>query len=162
MGHLSSVKARIGQKVSEGDFVAYSGNTGHSTGAHLHVGLKDASGHFINPQPLLNEHVASASSNGFFGGIKDSWDFMQKWHEVGFFRAMYGKSFFQVCEDFFSELFHDIGIFITGNSELIFIVPAIVFMFGTWVAGRNKFTKWIIPLWIGYLFSKFFYYMIGE
>lgn len=36
-GHLSLVKAYEGQKVSRGDVVAYSGNTGHTTGPHLHV-----------------------------------------------------------------------------------------------------------------------------
>lgn len=161
MGHLSKINAHVGEKVREGDFVALSGNTGHSTGGHLHLGLKSADGHFLNPQPLINEHTANASSNGLLSNITNSWDFIQKWHEQGFFKAMYGKSFFGVCEDFIGELLHDIGIFILSNSELIFVVPSIVFMFGTWITGRNKFTKWIIPLWIGYLLSKFIYYTIG-
>ena len=38
-GHLSLITAREGQKVRRGDLVAYSGNTGHSTGPHLHVSL---------------------------------------------------------------------------------------------------------------------------
>lgn len=43
-GHLSLIKANIGQNVSRGDVVGYSGNTGYSTGPHLHVSLyaKDA------------------------------------------------------------------------------------------------------------------------
>ncbi|MDQ3245119.1 MAG: peptidoglycan DD-metalloendopeptidase family protein [bacterium] len=36
-GHLSLIKAYQGQKVSRGDIVAYSGDSGHVTGPHLHV-----------------------------------------------------------------------------------------------------------------------------
>jgi len=43
-GHLSLAKAQAGQKVKRGEVVAYSGNTGYSTGPHLHVSVyaKDA------------------------------------------------------------------------------------------------------------------------
>lgn len=35
-GHLSEVYVKDGQKVTKGDKIALSGNTGLSTGAHLH------------------------------------------------------------------------------------------------------------------------------
>lgn len=43
-GHLSLIKVRTGDKVSRGQVVGYSGNTGYSTGPHLHVSVyaKDA------------------------------------------------------------------------------------------------------------------------
>ena len=36
-GHLSLIKVTSGQRVSTGQVVGYSGNTGHSTAPHLHV-----------------------------------------------------------------------------------------------------------------------------
>ncbi len=38
-GHLSLIKVKKGQRVSRGQIVAYSGNTGYSTGPHLHVSV---------------------------------------------------------------------------------------------------------------------------
>jgi murein DD-endopeptidase MepM/ murein hydrolase activator NlpD len=38
-GHLSFIKVKEGEKIRRGGVVGYSGNTGHSTGPHLHVSL---------------------------------------------------------------------------------------------------------------------------
>ncbi len=38
-GHLSVISAARGQEVRRGDLVGYSGNTGYSTGPHLHVSV---------------------------------------------------------------------------------------------------------------------------
>jgi murein DD-endopeptidase MepM/ murein hydrolase activator NlpD len=50
-GHLSLVKAVAGQEVGTGDIVAYSGNTGYSTGPHLHVSLYASSAVMIKTLP---------------------------------------------------------------------------------------------------------------
>jgi murein DD-endopeptidase MepM/ murein hydrolase activator NlpD len=38
-GHLSVISAKIGQRVKTGDVIGYSGNTGYSTGPHLHMSV---------------------------------------------------------------------------------------------------------------------------
>ncbi len=56
-GHLSAISSKVGQKVKAGDIVAMSGNTGSSTGPHLHVNVYASSG--VNVQ-----NVPSKSCNG--------------------------------------------------------------------------------------------------
>lgn len=47
--HLSSFSVAVGQKISAGQMVALSGNTGNSTGPHLHLAVQDAEGNYLNP-----------------------------------------------------------------------------------------------------------------
>ncbi len=50
-GHLSVIKATVGQRVATGDIVGYSGNTGHSTGPHLHVTVYDGNASKVTDRP---------------------------------------------------------------------------------------------------------------
>jgi hypothetical protein len=171
MGHLSRVNVNEGQSIQEGDFVALSGNTGYSTGGHLHLGMRSENGEFINPEKLVSQNDGVISWSKFldngkvnqYKGVESDrnfLEFLQDWQQEGFWQAMYGKPFFEVFKDFFKELGHDIGLFILGNGDIFFLAPAIIIMFATFFIGRNKYTKYIIPLWFTYFVTSVFHKMM--
>ena len=47
-GHLDSIPVSVGQQISSGDVIGLSGNTGNSTGPHLHYEIR-SNGEPINP-----------------------------------------------------------------------------------------------------------------
>lgn len=52
-GHLSRISIPTGQKVKAGDLIGYSGNSGNSTGPHLHFEVRDGANK-IDPLEYLN------------------------------------------------------------------------------------------------------------
>ena len=58
--HMSNPVAKVGEKVTGGQLIGYSGNTGFSTGPHLHFGLETPSG-YIDPLPVLKQIITSTS-----------------------------------------------------------------------------------------------------
>lgn len=80
-GHMNEVLVKKGQTLNYGDTIGLSGNTGHSTGPHLHFGIKEA-GQFQDPSPFINDlnkvsgewnHFENQSANAMISN--DSWDF---------------------------------------------------------------------------------------
>ncbi len=60
-GHMSKTLVKAGQKVAKGQVVGLSGNTGRSTGPHLHLEIHPADRGAIDPKPWL-------IVNGVMGG----------------------------------------------------------------------------------------------
>jgi murein DD-endopeptidase MepM/ murein hydrolase activator NlpD len=52
-GHLKTILVKNGQRVAVGDRIAYSGNTGYSTGPHLHFTVLK-NGRTVNPSNVLH------------------------------------------------------------------------------------------------------------
>ena len=53
-GHLSVIYAKTGDRVKAGNLVALSGNTGHTTGPHLHVTVYASDGAKVDKVPSLS------------------------------------------------------------------------------------------------------------
>lgn len=52
--HLSSYACQVGDKVTAGQVICYSGNTGVSTGPHLHFAVRE-NGEYVNPLKYFKE-----------------------------------------------------------------------------------------------------------
>lgn len=53
LGHLNSFAVTTGQRVNPGELLALSGNTGNSTGPHIHFEWRDPQGNAHDPSELL-------------------------------------------------------------------------------------------------------------
>ena len=63
-GHLATITVREGDEVLAGTIVGISGNTGKSTGPHLHIKIS-ANGKSLNPAPFI------AYLNNYITGLRD-------------------------------------------------------------------------------------------
>ena len=54
--HMSEIDVKVGQQVRPGTYVGKSGNTGHSTGPHLHLEMHPKGGDPVDPMAWLQKH----------------------------------------------------------------------------------------------------------
>jgi murein DD-endopeptidase MepM/ murein hydrolase activator NlpD len=59
-GHLQQVSISLGQTVNAGQLLGMSGNTGASTGPHIHIGWLNAAGQWVDPAPLIQSALAGS------------------------------------------------------------------------------------------------------
>ena len=59
-GHMSRISVNEGEDVEPGEVVGQSGNTGHSTGPHLHLEIHPDGGAAVDPLPWLADHQIPA------------------------------------------------------------------------------------------------------
>lgn len=57
--HMDSRAVAVGEEVEQGDFIGLSGNTGNSTGAHLHLQVENPAGETVNPIFIIPQTCAN-------------------------------------------------------------------------------------------------------
>lgn len=101
-GHMSDIDVKPGQTLHEGELIGLSGNTGHSTGEHLHFAMKSPKGDWIDP---------TAAADRIFEGrglIDKAQDFgMDKYNQ--FADWFVGKEVEYIVRPV-SEVFHDLAV----------------------------------------------------
>jgi murein DD-endopeptidase MepM/ murein hydrolase activator NlpD len=60
--HWDSIRVRIGQKVARGEYIANSGNTGFTSGPHLHFAVVVNTGHEVESVPVEFAGAAGTST----------------------------------------------------------------------------------------------------
>ncbi len=180
-GHLSNFNVKVNEVIHHGQKIAESGNSGFSTGAHLHIGLKTVDGNFVDPSLYENmlqnsysggNHLASMTDGSIFKFFKSGADeqsltrefidsirflrnFIDDAKSFGIWHAITGETFGTAV---IGALKHA-GMWLLDNNDLFILAPAILFMFCTFLIGRNKYTRYIIPLFFIYFITEVLHHL---
>jgi len=149
-GHMSRISVRPGDRVHAGDILGYSGNTGHSTGPHVHVQMIGTDGTDMDPTPFVNHvvHVTPDGAAESAKGIMDHLNGFSDWFlrkETELFVAPVGNTFKAWVE-------HIVALLNENSAEIItlgVVVCAAGMMIGPLIGNKQWFGRLFITLFGG-------------
>ena len=141
--------------VSQGQFIALSGNTGHSTAPHLHLEIRDTrTGNMLDPYQFLNEFIQDTippQAHGFmaipqggtFNGATTRQTFVRNnpqtaWGKVGF--AIWADDYMQGSSNYFG--IHETFFYVDGQEVFHSIVDNIPTTLNRMVNSWGEYDHW--------------------
>lgn len=140
-GHMSDVDVKVGDKVNFGDVLGESGNTGRSTGEHLHFSVVE-DGEFVNPTVLLPtlQKITGVDWHDVEGRVGLAVEGAKEEMKQEFKEQMY--TFLDALRDVFVELIDSIALL--GGGTLIIL--------GAWKLKNAN--KWVSVLFVSRILLK--------
>jgi hypothetical protein len=154
-GHMKDTSAvHVGEHVSAGEIIGLSGNTGHSTGAHLHYAIKDANGQFVDPTPIA-EKVDAMS--GAVGDVATNFGIFEP---IGGLGALIGSTVKDSAKEKAKEVIYD---WLGAGLEVLCEVIGAVALIGSgvtlimYVAGWRDGARWTGMLFTANILLKYLF-----
>jgi hypothetical protein len=139
-GHMKDTSAvKVGEHVDAGEIIGISGNTGSSTGPHLHYAIKDANGNFVDPTPLADQVDAMS---GVVGDVATNFGIFEP---IGGLGALLGSTLRESTKEKAKEIIYG---FLEAGLEVLAEVIQSVALVGSgiaiilWVAGWKDGARW--------------------
>lgn len=137
-GHMNDISVKQGEVVHFGDLLGHSGNTGHSTGPHLHFAIKDH-GQFVDPSNVIDnlQKVSGPykqSDYSLFDLIKEGPETIKAHIK-------------DVIQESIQEIFISLGIFIYDSLQVVgLIATAVCILIGVFGFPNGYKYAWVIGL----------------
>ena len=142
--------------VAQGQFIALSGNTGHSTAPHLHLEIHDTrTGNMLDPYQFLNDYIqdsvapqvhafmAIPQKNGVFNGNPQPSTFTPStytaWGPVGF--AIWADDYMQGAYNHYG--IHETQLYVDGKMAFHSVVDDIPIALNRMVNAWGNYNHWL-------------------
>lgn len=152
-GHISQAKVSPGEHIEPGQLLALSGNTGRSTGAHLHLQVQDSSGKLIDPTPYAEKAIESSNSPLVPDFIEKPYDgFNQNLAELNDKLDTIG--YWLNPKHVLEAAYHGLEQLITNPETALYLMGGT--MVGIWLiaVGVRWPKKWVFWIWVAYFLLR--------